>query len=126
MNPDTQPIGKLRKTQRGFDLVEFKDGYGAECTVQESSAATMEGDDNGQGYLWIGIDDAKPMILKTVAERLGMKLPTGEVSGWMPYPVPEDVMMTTRMHLNEPQVRELVARLNLWLETGSLAAKGTT
>jgi hypothetical protein len=38
----------------------------------------------------------------------------------MPYPLPEDVLLTTRMHLNETQVRGLMARLTLWLETGSL------
>lgn len=114
---------KYRKTSRGFELVEFSDTHGNECSVQESSAATVEGDDNGQGFLWIGIDDAKPQILATVAERLGLPLPTGEVSGWVPYPVHDDVMMTTRMHLNESQVRELVDVLNGWLNNGTLKRK---
>lgn len=119
------PIGTFSKTQRGFDRVEFTDAYGEPCSVQQSSAATVEGDDtNGQGFLWIGINDAKPQILKTKAEAMGLPLPPGEVSGWMPYPVPDDVLMTTRMHLDEHQVRALVARLNRWLETGSLKMKG--
>jgi hypothetical protein len=120
-----KPIGTFLRTSRGFDIVEFKDANGEPCSVQQSSAATVEGDDtNGQGFLWIGINDAKPQILKTKAETMGLPLPPGEVSGWMPYPVPDDVLMTTRMHLNEHQVRALVARLNRWLDSGSLKIKG--
>lgn len=38
----------------------------------------------------------------------------------MPYPMPDDVLMHTRMHLNEKQVRGLIGRLQLWLDTGSI------
>jgi len=111
---------KYRKTQRGFELVEFSDTHGDKCSIQESSACTVEGDDNGQGFLWIGIDDPQPKILATVAQRLGLPIPPGEVSGWVPYPIHDDVLISTRMHLNEPQVRALVEKLTAWLESGSL------
>ena len=74
--------------------------------------------DDPLGWIWLGIDDAEPQIMKTKARELGMSLPPGEVSGWMPYPVPDDVLMHTRMHLNEEQVRGLMARLQSWLDTG--------
>lgn len=112
-------------TERGFPYVEFRDEYGEKCSIQISSRAVFENEDgtvdDPLGWIWLGIDDAKPQIMKSKAKALGMELPPGEVSGWMPYPIPEDVLLTTRMHLNETQVRGLIARLTLWLETGSLS-----
>jgi hypothetical protein len=109
---------------RGFKLVKFRDEYGEDCSIQESSRTACENDDrtvdDPKGWIWLGIDDAKPRIMKAKARALGIEPPPGEVGGWMPYPLPEDVLLTTRMHLNETQVRGLVARLTLWLETGSL------
>ena len=66
--------------------------------------------------------EAEPIILKTKGCELGLSLPPGEVSGWMPYPVPDDVFINTRMHLNEAQVRGLIARLQTWLDTGAFHA----
>jgi len=108
--------------ERGFQTIFFDDAYGKECSVQISSMAMCEGDhdDLNVGWIWLGINDAEPQIMKSTAKSLGMKLPPGEVSGWMPYPVPEDVLMSTRMHLNEHQVRALIERLQYWLATGNL------
>lgn len=41
---------KLKKinTNRGFRRLEFKDGYGAPCILQKSSAATAD-------YIWFGM-----------------------------------------------------------------------
>ena len=109
-------------TCRGFGLVTFRDEYYKACSLQISSRAVCENDDgtvdDPLGWIWLGIDDAEPQIMKTKARELGMSLPPGEVSGWMPYPVPDDVLMHTRMHLNEEQVRGLMARLQSWLDTG--------
>jgi len=122
--PSADLFGVDGTTGRGFELVEFRDAYSEKCSIQESSACPCENEDgtvdDPLGWIWLGIDDAKPQILKTVARKMGMELPPGEVSGWMPYPIPDDVLLTTRMHLNETQVRGLIARLTLWLETGSL------
>lgn len=111
-------------TGRGFPLVTFSDEYGHACSIQESSRAVCENDDgtvdDPLGWIWLGIDDPNPQIMKSKALALGMKLPPGEVSGWMPYPLPDDVSINTRMHLNEMQVRGLIERLTLWLETGTL------
>lgn len=111
-------------TGRGFPLVTFSDEYGHSCSIQESSRAVCENDDgtvdDPLGWIWLGLDDANPQIMKSKALALGMQLPPGEVSGWMPYPIPDDVSINTRMHLNEAQVRGLIARLTIWLETGTL------
>lgn len=111
-------------TDRGFPLVVFKDEYDASCSIQESSRVVCENEDGSVddplGWIWLGIDDPDPKIMKSKALAHGLKLPPGEVSGWMPYPLPEDVLVTTRMHLNEKQVRELIVRLQHWLDTGNL------
>ncbi len=123
--PKLVPLGDEKETARGFSLITFKDAYGASCSIQESSACPCENDDgtvdNPLGWIWLGIDDADPKIMKTKARELGMALPPGECTGWMPYPLSEDVLLTTRMHLNETQVRGLVARLQQWLDKGTLS-----
>lgn len=43
-----------------------------------------------------------------------------QMDGWVDYPIPEQVFLTTRMHLNEEQVRALIATLQGWLDTGEL------
>ena len=112
------------KTCRGFEIVHFKDEYGAECSLQISSMAVCANKDgtvdDPLGWIWLGIDDAEPCIMKSKARELGIPLPPGEVSGWMPYPVPDDVEMRTRMHLSAQQVRGLIDRLQTWLDTGAL------
>jgi hypothetical protein len=120
----TKLFGEATHTQRGFELVNFKDEYDTPCSLQESSRAVCENEDGSVddplGWLWLGVDDPAPQVMKSKAKALGLTLPPGEVTGWMPYPIPEDVHMTTRMHLNEKQVRGLIARLELWLETGRI------
>lgn len=106
------------RTSRGFELLEFTDLYGAACSLQESSVATSHA-------VWLGVNDANPKILKSKAVELGIPLPPGKVSGWMSYPVPESVSFTTRMHLDRDQVQNLVDRLQLWLDTGSLEDEAT-
>jgi hypothetical protein len=115
-------LGEDKKTGRGFALVEFTDAYGYECSLQQSSAISDDNDamDNpGSSFVWLGVDDGKPKVMKSQAKALGLTLPTGEVSGWMPYPIPEEVQISTRMHLSREQVTGLVERLQRWLETGS-------
>ena len=117
-------LGKDATTGRGFAIVNFEDAYGHKCSLQQSSLvgdADHDMDNPGSSYVWLGVDDAEPIILKTTAKALGMQLPPGEVSGWMPYPVPSEVQFSTRMHLNKQQVAGLVQRLQCWLRTGSFA-----
>lgn len=115
-------LGEDKKTVRGFRYVEFVDAYGYECSLQQSSAIgdTDEAMENpGSSFIWLGVDDSKPQVMKSQAKSLGLELPPGEVSGWMPYPIPEEVQISTRMHLSREQVEGLVERLQRWLETGA-------
>lgn len=119
-------FGAYTKTQRGFELITFKDAYGHKCSLQQSSAVgpTVEERNNpGTSCVWLGIENADPKIMKTTARKLGLPLPPGEVSGWMDYPIPEDVQLTTRMHLNRKQVQGLIEQLQQWLATGEFQSE---
>jgi hypothetical protein len=96
---------KYQKTQRGFGYYTFKDTYDNSCSLQMSSSAMEE-------KIWFGIDDAKPQIMAS-------KTPQGG-TGWVPYPIPEDVSLSTRMHLNRKQVKKLLPILQLFVETGKI------
>lgn len=118
-------LGEYGKTERGFEMIQFNDEYGYKCSLQESSRAVCENEDGSvdspNGYVWLGIDDADPRLMKRDAVRLNLPMPLGEISGWMPYTgIPKEVLLSTRMHLGEKEVRGLIAHLTRWLETGRL------
>lgn len=102
---------KDSKTERGFDITEFVDTYGALCSLQMSSSAMEE-------RIWFGVNDADPKIMVSKAKENGIE-PIGNV-GWMDYPVPKDVLLNTRMHLNREQVEKLLPYLISFVETGSI------
>ena len=107
-------LGQERKTIRGFSVVEFTDRYGVACSLQASSLA--ECDKPGTSAVWLGPDEPNPKILASQAARLGVK--TQETTGWIPYPLPDEVQTTTRMHLDREQVKALIVSLTCWLVTG--------
>lgn len=94
-----------KTTNRGFALIEFTDLYGVKCSLQKSSLAT----DNA---VWLGVDDADPKIMASKTQIGG--------TGWITYPLPKDVSLTTRMHLDREQAKQLVAALKVFIETGDL------
>ncbi len=102
---------KFEHTNRGFPVVRFEDRYGAGCSIQASSLATEEA-------IWFGIDDAKPQIMAVHAAAHGVE--TTETTGWVPYPVPECVLMATRMHLTRDQVTELMPVLQRFVTSGEV------
>jgi hypothetical protein len=110
---------KQETTARGFDVVTFHDANGHECSLQQSSAIRSypnSWDRPGSSCIWLGVDDAKPQILASDARRLGYG---DEGNGWVPYHVPEGVLLTTRMHLDRDQAAMLRDLLTCWLETGA-------
>jgi len=112
-------FGKVGKAARGFPCIRFDDAYGKKCSLQCSSAIddTDRGLENpGTSFVWLGVNDACPKILASKAEQYGVV--TDETTGWVDYPVPGDVIMTTRMHLSRVQVKGLIDRLQEWLDTG--------
>jgi hypothetical protein len=100
-------IIKLEKkvTERGFEIIEFMDRYNSKCSLQKSSLATEDA-------IWLGVDDANPQIMAS-------KTPGGG-TGWVSYPISEDVLFTTRMHLTRKQVKKLLPFLKKFVKTGDL------
>lgn len=98
------------KTNRGFDLVQFKDANGKDCSLQCSSAIGDHDDSfdrPGSSFVWLGVDNPIPKLL-------------AKNEGWKPMSLPEGVLLNGRMHLNREQVGQLVVRLQRWLHVGSV------
>jgi hypothetical protein len=99
------------KTGRGFGIINFLDAYRTKCSLQESSLAT-------EGAIWLGVDDVQPQIMASEAHLVGLE--TEQTTGWVDYPVPEKVLMHSRMHLTQEQVKQLLPVLQEFAETGYL------
>lgn len=99
------------KTARGFKYCEFIDCYDNKCSLQESSLAT-------NCAIWLGVDDPEPRIMCSDARKLGME--TESDIGWMAYPLPKEVLISTRMHLTRDQVKTLLPILQKFVETGEI------
>jgi hypothetical protein len=128
MSQKPKPLSEMKRSGRGFELIEFKDYYGVpgSCSLQQSSIILGETDADwakaykhpGSSGVWFGLNDVAPRIMASKAAAHGVK--TTETTGWVPFPVPEDVLFNTRFHLDRNQVESLVAHLQAWLKTGSL------
>lgn len=93
-----------KETSRGFKYFEFIDKGGNSCSLQKSSSS---GD-----LIWLGVDDANPKILESKIKPNGI--------GWVEYPIPEYVLLTTRMHLTRDQVEKLIPILQNFVDTGEI------
>lgn len=91
---------KVDVTERGFVRGDFKDRYGEECSIQESSLAT-------EAALWLGINEVHPVYMSH--------------AGWQPIPYPpDDVVDSARMHLTQRHVKTLLPLLNHFAKYGCL------
>jgi hypothetical protein len=106
-------LGKQKKSGRGFPLVEFKDYYDIPCSIEASTLAICQ--QPGTSAIWLGVDDAQPKVLASKAAELGVE--TTETTGWVPFPFPADVSLSTRMHLDRKQVKALIGHLQTWLDS---------
>ena len=93
-------------TERGFGTFTFKDYYGMDCSLQESSLATEDA-------IWLGISQPKAKIHSCDTKEGGDK-------GWIDIPIPNSIHIPTRMHLTREQVKELIPKLQKFVDTGSL------
>lgn len=91
---------KKELTNRGFSLIKFEDTYKDKCSIQKSSYGS-------EPRIWFGISDANPQICI-------------QGQGFVPYELPEEVHINTRMHLNQEQVRQLLPILEHFAKTGNL------
>lgn len=106
---------KYSFTPRRLPYVEFEDLYGAGCSIQLSSLAEKDA-------IWIGVDKADPRIMAKDANSLGLAHLLNEgperLTGWVDYPVPNEVQFTTRMHLSQEQVKAILPILQYFANTG--------
>jgi hypothetical protein len=98
-------------TGRGFSRGAFSDLYGSPCSIQKSSLASDDA-------IWLGVDDVSPKVLHGDARKLGIE--TDATCGWVPYPIPKEVSMATRMHLSREQVAQLLPILERFVATGEI------
>ena len=111
---------KILQNERGFDYCEFHDLYKQRCSLQKSSIATED-------CIWLGVDDANPKIMVSDAKRLGLPIYATKENdngkaGWTKFDVPEEVLLSTRMHLTREQVKQMLPVLKCFVETGELTA----
>lgn len=109
-------LGGVKHTARGFELIEFTDRSDQKCSLQVSSLADYV--TPGTSALWFGVDDPNPLVPAQTAHLVGVK--TSVVTGWVPYPIPEDVLISTRAHLSRKQVEALIRHLQAWLNKDTL------
>lgn len=106
-------------TPRGFAHYTFTDRYNQACSLQESSLAS-------EPAIWLGLDNAEPRIMARDAEMMGLEellTPEGtpeRLNGWVDYPIPEEVSLSTRMHLTQSQAKDLIKLLKAFVKTGEL------
>lgn len=101
----------ITTTGRGFEFTEFYDRYNQKCSVQKSSLATED-------CIWFGVDDVNPKIMARDAAKCGVQ--TEEEVGWVTFPIPSEVLLSTRMHLTREQVADLIPILQKFVDTGEL------
>ena len=116
------PLGKVELTGRGFEIIKFLDRYGVPCSLQMSSLADYE--EPGTSAVWLGIEKASPKVLASKAKSVGVE--TSETTGWVPFPIPDEVLVNTQAHLSRDQVAGLVRHLQAWLSTGSFSCEDPT
>lgn len=60
---------KIEYTGRGFELIRFHDGYGLECTLQQSSATDCVRAP-GATAVWLGTGDTRMHLDREMVEAL--------------------------------------------------------
>ena len=109
---------KIKKTVRGFSIIEFKDDNGESCSLQKSSAAFED-------KIWLGIDKAKiteffPMPRKDTEEPW-VDLDKQYIEEKLKHrPQNEIHFENQRMHLTQKQVKKLLPHLIAFAETGEI------
>ncbi len=111
MNNEEVTMIHVGKTRRGFTICNFSDYYDVPCSLQKSSIATTD-------CIWLGVDDPDPKIMASQERSFGVS--TNKETGWVPYPIPSEVVMDTRMHLSREQVAELLPILQKFVDTGEI------
>ena len=85
-------LGRVTRTLRGFELIEFRDHNGHACSLQASSIILAEYVKPGTSAVWLGREENAA-----------------------PHPITGEVL-SPRMHLDRRQVAALISHLQCWLD----------
>lgn len=85
-------LGEDTTTDRGFQVVEFRDAYAYKCSLQQSSAIDNSNsglNSPGSSFVWLGVDNSSRMHLSRthvegLIERLQNWLDTGSFVAELP------------------------------------------
>lgn len=106
----------IKKTARGFDLIEFEDDNGEKCSLQKSSSI--------EDKIWLGIDNAKIMEFYPYpreTEESWIEVPQQEVEEKLKHrPRNKIHYKNQRMHLTREQVAKLLPHLQNFVKTGEI------
>ena len=93
---------KEEKTHRGFSLSNFEDSYGNKCSLQQSS--------NIDPHIWLGVDNPDIFIHDKDNHGRYVKVDTNT----------NHFSCSSRMHLTQEQVKELLPILEKFVNTGEI------
>lgn len=83
-------------------------------TAMDVNAVYKKSSLASEDAIWLGVNNANPIIMSTDAIKHGIE--TTKTTGWVDYPIPKEVLLTTRMHLTREQVKELLPYLQRFVE----------
>lgn len=103
---------RIKKTARGFDLIEFKDSDGVNCTLQKSSSALGD-------KIWLG---SKAEIKEFYPAPRDTDESWFDVEDLSPlkHRPQNEIHVFSRMHLTRKQVEKLLLHLQNFVKTGEL------
>lgn len=102
---------KIEYTYRGFGIYKFQDINGNKCHLQKSSLATED-------CIWLGLDSADPKIMARDSEKIG--IPVSQDTGWVDFKIPEEVLLSTTMHISQKQANDIIEILQRFVDTGEI------
>jgi hypothetical protein len=95
-------------TEKGFPVITFRDRYDVACRIENSALAF-------ESAVWFGVDEPDPRICIPYRKEM---LPG--LRGGRPYPIPDNVRITTRMLITREQMAALLPILTYFVQTGEL------
>lgn len=104
---------KIKKTQRGFQKVEFKDSNNLACSLQISSCA-------GTDRIWLGLDNPDIQEFYPYPRETDESWFKVEDLSPLKHRPQNEIHVFSRMHLTRKQVEKLLPHLQNFVETGKL------
>jgi len=114
------PLGEESTDSYGFPTVSFSDRDGSIGQIRMSSVIGNYADSidrPGTSALLLGIPQPNAVVRAKHAAAVGVE--TEKEEGWVEYPLPEEVLVDSYLHLDREQVCGLIARLQHWLDNGN-------